>query len=368
MAGLVVHEWVESAGGSEKVVEEFLETFPDADLRVLWDDAPGRFRVKSSESWLARTPFRRHKALALPMLPAVWRAMRSEVDYDWMLISSHLFAHHARIRTQPDLSRLVYVHTPARYIWEPELDSRGSGLLPRLVAATLKPIDRRRAGDSTALAANSEFTRSRIDRAWRRDAAVIYPPVDTERLIAGGDWATHLGPEDAELLGSLPTEFLLGASRFVSYKRLDLVVAAGEATRIPVVLAGSGPELPRLQRVAEDASIPVRIIDRPSDALLYALYQRSTAFVFPAIEDFGIMPVEAMACGTPVIAPLVGGAAESVNLLRGGAITTGSSPGAWRAALIEASSVDREALRARTLALSVTRFRQEIQAWVKEHE
>lgn len=369
MAGLIVHEWVEPTGGAERVVEQFMEQYPDSDLFVLWDDAPGRFPVgRTHESWLASTPLRRHKALALPFMPETWRHVPLKGDYDWLLVSSHLFAHHVRAESQAsELPKFSYVHTPARYIWEPSLDSRGAQLPVRLASAVLKPLDRSRAQESTAMVANSEFTRSRIQRVWHRDADVIYPPVDTERIVAGGQWSEHLSNDEAISLGSLPDVFLLGASRFVPYKRLDLVIQAGEATGLPVVLAGRGPGEGDLRARAAESKVPVHFLISPSDALLYALYQQSLALVFPAIEDFGIMPVEAMAAGTPVIVPTLGGAAESARLVKGGVALSGFSTEEWRQAIDGAQAVDRAGLPERAGRFSCGRFREEVAQWLASY-
>ncbi|MFB7884616.1 glycosyltransferase [Microbacterium sp. NPDC056057] len=367
MAGVLVHEWIAPTGGSEQVLDEFVRAFPDADVHALWNDAPDRIPGEVSESWIARTPLRKNKALALPFMPAAWRQLHSERAYDWALISSHLFAHHARFRgVNRAIPKLVYAHTPARYVWEPELDQRGAGFAPRAASTILKPLDRRRAREATAIAANSEFTRARIQRTWDRDATVIYPPVDTTRIIAGGAWADRVRGHENGILEQLPATFLLGASRFIPYKRLDLVIDAGEASDLPVVLAGSGPERERLASRAANARVPVLIVDNPSNELLYALFQAALVLVFPAVEDFGIMPVEAMAAGTPVVAPAIGGAAESVELLGGGAAIESFDAPSWEHGIRAAASIDRADLQARSTLLSSERFRSDVQRWVDE--
>lgn len=365
MAGLIVHEWVAKAGGSENVVQEFATQFPDSDLQVLWSDDPDRFSLRTFDTWLARTPLRRSKALALPFLPFTWRTLTSHADYEWMLVSSHLFAHHVKPRNLGSgTPKLVYTHTPARYIWEPELDPRGSGIVARMASQALKPLDRRRAQEATSIVANSQFTRQRVQRAWERDADVIYPPVDTRRIASVEDWATQLTPIDHGVLDALPRTFILGASRFVAYKRLDQAISAGEAADVPVVLAGSGPDEAALRARAETATVPVHFVERPSTELLYALYQRALVYVFCAIEDFGIMPVEAMAAGTPVIVSPTGGAAESVDSVGGGRVIEDDSAAGWRTTVDAACSIDGAQLSARSHLYSRERFREQIQEWV----
>lgn len=314
MSGAIAHEWIEPSGGAEKVLDAMVEAFPDSDIFALWDDAPGRYPSQQvTESWLAKTPLRRHKAAALPFLPATWRHLHSERQYDWLLVSSHLFAHHARFRgAMRDIPKFVYAHTPARYIWAPELDARGGSLPVKAAAAMFKPLDRKRAQEAVAIAANSEFVRQRIQRAWDRDATVIYPPVDVERIQSVPDWRTKLTGDELHTLEELPHDFILGASRFVPYKRLDWVIRAGAAADVPVVITGRGPEEEHLRTIAAGVNVPVHFVINPSTPMLYALYQASRVFVFPAVEDFGIMPVEAQAAGTPVVTTSVGGATESV--------------------------------------------------------
>ncbi len=354
MPGLLVHEWIESSGGAENVLEAMAKAFPDAGIQCLWNDAPTRFaghRVR--ETWLARTPLRRHKAAALPLMLPTWRRLRADGEREWMLVSSHLFAHHARLPGR-DVPKFVYAHTPARYIWNPELDERGDHLVVRAVSPVLRRIDRRRAQEATSVAANSAFVRDRIRRAWDRDATVIHPPVAVERIVAQADWRTEV-VDDAErrLLDTLPETFVLGASRFVPYKRLDRVILAAAGLGIPVVIAGSGPDTAPIlaaKAIAAARGVPARIVTAPSTALLYALMQRAAAFVFPAVEDFGIMPVEAQAAGTPVVTGPVGGQVETYTSGVSGVTARSAEPAALATAMERALALppfDRRAVTAR---------------------
>ena len=242
----------------------------------------------------------------------------------------------------------------------------GGAPAPRARAAStvLKPLDRRRAQEATAVAANSEYVRRRVQRAWLRDATVIHPPVDVDRINAEPDWTARLDGRDAAVAAALPGEYLLGASRFIAYKRLDLVVRAGEASGLPVVLAGGGPDHEAVQALARQAEVPVTIVSEPSAALLSALYQRAAAFVFPAVEDFGMMPVEAMAAGTPVVANAQGGTRESVVPGLSGALVERFDREELRRAVEQARAVDRRALVDHAASFSVARFQERIRAWV----
>lgn len=366
MPGLIVHEWIEPSGGAEKVLDEMVGAFPDADIFCLWNDAPQRYKDRIvRESWLAKTFLRRRKALALPFMPITWRNLRSENDYEWTLASSHLFAHHARVIGAPqDIPTYVYTHTPARYLWTPDLDARGAGLIPKVASSILKPIDRRAARSNTSLAANSQFVRQRMSKTWGVESQVIYPPVDVTKVQAVASWSDGVSGPELEVLENLPKEFLLGASRFVPYKRLDLVIDMGAVAGLPVVLAGSGPEEMRLRDQASNAGIPVIFVLRPSDELLYALYQRALAFIFPAIEDFGIMPVEAMAAGSPVIVNSEGGASESViDGVTGCHLNSFDRESVVRA-LAQSTSLDRNLIKKRATDFSKERFIDELRGWV----
>jgi glycosyltransferase involved in cell wall biosynthesis len=363
--GVLVHEWVAQSGGSENVFEAFSEIYPGADLLCLWNDSSGRFPGrKIDETWLARTPLRRSKVAALPFMPATWRHLEDH-DYEWALISSHLFAHHARFGGPTStIPRFVYVHSPARYIWNPDLDQRGSGLALRAASVLLKPWDWRRAQEGARFAANSGFVRERIAKAWQVDSRVIYPPVEVEAIQEVSDWRTELTPAEEAVLTALPEGYVLGASRFIPYKRLDLVIDVGVALGRPVVLAGRGPEVQRLRALAAEAAVPVHLVESPSTALLRALYQGTDLFVFPAVEDFGIMPVEAMAAGAPVLAQAVGGTSESVVPGRTGALVTFDDPTELVPAAELAISTRRDDRLEHARNFSRSRFNDEVGRWV----
>jgi glycosyltransferase involved in cell wall biosynthesis len=249
-------------------------------------------------------------------------------------------------------------------LWTPEHDGRAGGVALRVAGRPLKSLDRRRAAETAEFAANSEFIRERIQRAWDRDARVIYPPVDVERIQAVDDWRDRLAPVEQRAVDALPSEFLLGASRFVPYKRLDLVIAAGEAVGLPVVIAGSGTGADQLRAQAETASVPVHFVHSPSDELLFVLYQRALALIFLAVEDFGIMPVEAMACGTPVVVNAIGGARESVAAPVGGTVVDEFSPAELARAVGEVAGLDRDVVAENARRFGNSRFDAELAGWV----
>jgi glycosyltransferase involved in cell wall biosynthesis len=363
VTGILVQEWLSQRGGSENVLIELARIYPDAPIATLWDDAPDRFaKGRVRESWMAKTPLRNHKALAVPLMPATWRFSGAS-DAEWILCSSHLFAHHAKFSgAARNVPKFVYAHTPARYIWTPELDLRGDSPLIKAASLPLKRLDYNRAQEPHSIAANSHFVSRRIEQAWGRESTVIYPPVSVD--LYAQDASALLNSGEQDILNGLPDAFILGASRYVPYKRLDVAIQAGVATDTPVVIAGDGPDEERLREIAAQSPGLVTFITRPSTALLRELYRRALVLVFPAIEDFGIMPVEAMAAGTPVIANSIGGASESVLHGQTGALVESFDAAALSAAVSLATAASATACVARAREFDVTVFEQRIHDWV----
>lgn len=294
----LVHEWFESVGGSEQVFLEMSRTLPDATRYVLWNSSGDQRHATLRESWLARTPFRRHKALALPVMPLAWRTLDRR-RYDVVVSSSHAFAHTVRLGSR-DCRHLSYIHSPARYVWTPELDPRN---LPSAMSAArpfLRAMDRRLGQHVNSLAANSVEVRDRIRRFWGRDARVIHPPVDFRFFSAPGP---HTGQD---------RRYLLGVGRWIGYKNFDLMIETAARAGLPLVIAGSGPDEDRLRRLAAASGARVTFELRPSNEQLRNLYWGALALLYPAHEDFGIIPVEAMACGVPVLGLARGGLLETV--------------------------------------------------------
>lgn len=363
MSGVIVHEWLETTGGSENVFEEIAGIYPDAAIQCLWDDDQSRFDpARVSETWLARSPMRRSKSLALPFMPSTWRHV-GESDAEWILCSSHLFSHHVQFSgSAKQAPKYVYTYTPARYIWEPSLDERGNSLAARVASVPLRRLDAARAQEARSIAAISEFVRDRIHRAWKRDSEVIYPPVDIDAYATGS--IDELTPAERELVDGLPERFVLGASRLIPYKRLDLVIRLGVATNTAVVIAGSGPSEDDLRSIAREHPGLVTFVGRPSQPLLRELYRRALVYVFPPIEDFGIMPVEAMATGTPVIANRIGGAAETVVDGVTGFLLTDFTDGEMRRAMERLPEISAAACREQAARFGRDTFRTGLTAWV----
>jgi glycosyltransferase involved in cell wall biosynthesis len=367
VAGLIVHEWLEPHGGAEKVMEEIAKVFPDAPIFALWDDAPLRFEPdRVQESWLARTALRHRKDLALPLMPMTWRNM-GPADADWILCSSHLFAHHARFSGGArDAPKLVYAYTPARYIWNPELDARGANSLVKTVAPIFRRIDRKRAAEAHSIAAISDFVRKRIQTSWHQDSRVIYPPVDV-KLFANDSLDGLTDAEREYLENVIPKEFVLGASRFIPYKRLENVIDSGKALSLPTVIAGSGPQEQNLRNYAIENGGDVTFVIQPSLALLRELFRRALVFIFPPVEDFGIVPVEAMATGTPVLALNRGGAAETVvHGLTGALVSDFKNSELVQEAFLLSQTVQASACKRRAFEFDTPVFVAALTDWVRD--
>jgi glycosyltransferase involved in cell wall biosynthesis len=359
--GLIIHEWIEEVGGAEKVLDQFSQMFPAAEICCLWNDRAADANVTEL---LAAGLLRGRKALTAAVAPLLWSQMKMP-QYEWALISSHMFAHHAATnRSLRSIPTYAYVHTPARYIWNPELDERGKRSVVRAAAPLYKRIDANRAKNLTGIAANSSYVQDRIQRTWGLESEVIYPPVEVSRIVDGGDWSLTVNQEEANLLAGLPDEFLLGFSRLVQYKQIDLVLEVGERSGRPVVIAGTGPDLTRLRALSASMTVPVHFLGFVSDNLLYALYQRALALVFPAVEDFGIVPVEAMAAGLPVLTRSEGGASETVVDGISGIHVDFASTSNMIEAVDRIEKIRSEHCKIRAAEFDSSNFRRKIRQWV----
>ena len=301
----VVHEWLTSHAGSEKVVEQILQLYPEADLFSLVDFLSpeqrhfiGHRSVQTSflqKLPLAKRMFRQY----LPLMPLAVEQFDLSA-YDLVISSNHAVA--KGVLVAPHQLHISYVHTPIRYAWDLQhqylqqtgLDRGLKGALTRLILHYLRLWDTASANRVDCFVANSHFVAKRIWRAYRRRATVIYPPVDVTRF----DWQ-H--PRDS---------FYLTVSRFVPYKRVDLTVEAFNQLGLPLVVIGDGPDW---ARIAAMAGPNIRLLGKQPDAVVTDHMQRCQGFIFPAEEDFGITPVEAQAAGAPVIAFGRGGVAETVS-------------------------------------------------------
>jgi len=227
-----------------------------------------------------------------------------------LVLSSSSAAIHA-LRVPEGVRHVCVCFTPPRYLWELG-DQYSQGLMGfglRVCSPVLRRLDYQAAQHVTKYIAISTVTQERIRNYYGRDSEIVFPPVRTEYFTPEG--ADDLAPDDEKKLAALPANFLFYIGALEPYKKADLAVEAAERLKRPLVIAGSGSQLARLREVTRDSKY-VTLLGRVSDPLLRALYRRADALLFPQLEDFGIVALEAQACGTPVVAFGVGGALDTV--------------------------------------------------------
>lgn len=299
----LVHDYLTELGGAERVLQSLSELFPHAPIYTLLYDAKltqGVFEGKRIHtSFLQKFPFSRarHRTYAWLMPIAVEQFDLSQ--YDLVISSSASYA--KGVLTKPSTLHISYCHTPIRYAWDDShryVKEFGAPFLLRnlipLFLNYLRIWDKEAALRVDAFVANSHFVKERIRKYYRVDATVVHPPVDTEFFSRAK---------------RTPRNFFLAAGRLVAYKRFDLAVRSFTEMQLPLVVAGDGPELKKLKAIAGKTVV---FAGRVSDEELRELYASAKALVFPQEEDFGIIAVEAMAAGCPVIAYRGGGALENV--------------------------------------------------------
>ncbi|HCQ7192944.1 TPA: glycosyltransferase family 4 protein [Escherichia coli] len=302
----IVADWFITYAGSEKVVSEFIKVFPNADLYSVVDflsaDNRRKFNDKKIETtFIQKLPRAKKKYQAyLPLMPFAIEQLDVSKE-NIVLSSSHAVS--KGILTGPDQLHISYVHSSIRYAWdlqhqylrESGLDHGLKGILAKWILHKMRMWDYRTANGVDHFIANSHFIARRIKKVYGRDADVIYPPVDV----------------DSFTLNNQKEDFYLTASRMVPYKRIDLIVEAfSHLPNKKLVVIGDGPEM---NKIKKKATSNIEILGYQPNEVMVDYMRKAKAFVFAAEEDFGITPVEAQACGTPVIAFGKGGALETVK-------------------------------------------------------
>lgn len=291
----LVADWLVTYAGSEKVIAEFIKLFPQSDLYsvidFLSDESRSRFMNKRAKTTFiqklpkAKSNYQRY----LPFMPLAIEQLDVS-KHEIILSSSHAVA--KGVLTGPDQLHISYVHSPIRYAWDLQhqylrevgLDKGIKSYIARMLLHKIRLWDCRTANGVDHFIANSQFIARRIKKVYGRDADVIYPPVDVNRF------ELNFNKED----------YFFTASRLVPYKRIDLIVEAfSEMPNRKLVVIGDGPEM---QKIKSKAKTNIEILGYQPDSVMQEYMRNAKAFVFAAEEDFGIIPVEAQACGTPVIA------------------------------------------------------------------
>jgi glycosyltransferase involved in cell wall biosynthesis len=296
----IVHYWLVTMRGGEKVVEALCELFPEADIFTHVYDPEAISPVirghRVSTTFIQKLPqAKRRYQSYLPLMPLALEQLDLR-GYDLIISSESGPA--KGVLTRPDALHVCYCHTPMRYVWDMYFDYKsGAGALKRLLMTPLvhylKMWDYCSAGRVDHFIANSGFVAARIGKHYRRPAEVIHPPVAT------GDFAPASGHDN----------FYLVMGQLVGYKRVDIAVEAFNRLGSRLVIIGEGEALAEVKRLAGPN---VEVLGRQPFSVIKDHFSRCRALIFPGVEDFGIVPVEAMACGKPVIAFKAGGALETV--------------------------------------------------------
>nr|BAT24368.1 glycosyl transferase [Klebsiella sp. 371] len=302
----IVADWLVTYAGSEKVIKEFIELYPNASLYSVVDYLSESDRQlfngkRATTTFIQNMPFAKKKYQKyLPLMPLAIEQLDVS-KHDIVLSSSHAVS--KGVLTGPDQLHISYVHSPIRYAWdlqhqylkEAGMDSGVKGLLAKWLLHKIRIWDHRTSNGVDHFIANSKFIARRIKKVYGREADVIYPPVDVERFS----------------LCECKDDYYFTASRMVPYKRMDLIVEA--FSHMPdkkLVVIGDGSEM---DKIKSKATKNIEILGYQPNSVMQEHMRQAKAFVFAAEEDFGITPVEAQACGTPVIAFGKGGALETVK-------------------------------------------------------
>jgi glycosyltransferase involved in cell wall biosynthesis len=346
---VLVHDWLTGMRGGEKVLESLCRLFPDADILTLVH-VPGSVsrtieshRIRTSIVQRFPRPARLYRHY-LPFYPAAVEGFDLD-DVDLVISTSHCAA--KSVVPTGRAFHLCYCHSPMRYAWDQfdayfgrERIGTAGHALARPVMAWLARWDRATAGRVHHFVANSRFVAARISRYYNRAASVLYPPVDVEFFTPGG------APPDA---------YFLVVSALVPYKRIDVAIHAARQLGVRLKIVGTGPDYGRLSALAGADADLLGAVDPHT---LRELYRGAQALVLPAEEDFGIAPVESMACGRPVVALGRGGATETVEPGVSGLLADEPTPGAFADAMsaVRHMHIDPARLAARAAEFSTERF------------
>ncbi len=352
----LVHDWLTGMRGGEKCLEVLCELFPEAPIYTLLH-VKGAMSplIESKEihtSFVQRFPFVEQKyRMYLPVFPFAIESFDLST-YDVIISTSHCVAKGAIPRNEA--LHLCYCFTPMRYVYEmyDEYFGKGqAGIVTRtamkVVAPLLRSWDKKTSSRVHYFVAISDHVRKRIDRHYHRDAEIIFPPVDTERFQ----------------LSKKNGEYYLIVSALVPYKKVDLAVEAFNKSGARLVIVGKGPDEEKLRRMAKPN---IEFVGWKNDSDLALMYEGCTALIFPGKEDFGIVPLEAMACGKPVIAYGKGGTLETVQEGISGVFFYEQTAQALESARQRAEKIrfDPKKIRERALEFSRSIYKEKLKLYI----
>jgi glycosyltransferase involved in cell wall biosynthesis len=352
-----VHDWLTGMRGGEKVLEVLCRRFPEAPLWTLIHNPGSVSSTITSRpihtSWLQYLPFAaKYYRHYLPLFPLFAETNRAK-GADVIVSTSHAVAKSMVKRKRGGRPfHICYIHTPMRYVWDMFDEYFGPDRVGRFasrfffypIARLLQLYDCSTLDRVDLFVANSTYVAERVRKFYNREAVVLPPPVDTQKFFKAV---------------REPEGWYLVVSAMVPYKRVDQAIRACAAMRRPLKVVGKGPELERLTRLATDLNASVDFIGFASDQQLTDYYRRARALLFPGIEDFGIVPVEAIACGCPVIALAEGGVLDSMTKQTAVFYNSGSVEGLQEAMLrfeSQESTFEEFALRSHAAKFSEAHF------------
>ena len=317
----LVHDWLVSYRGGEKVLETIASMFPDAPIYTLFYDSqslPEALTKRDIRYPKTLNRFRRFRKAMLPLLPACIESLELS-DYDLVISTSSCVA--KGIIPGPDSLHLCYLHSPMRYIWDQQSEYLKGfegipfvGALFRLLSVKLRMWDQLSSTRVDQFIVNSKFVGKRVRKYYGSESHVIHPPIDTDYFCP----ETKTETKD--------DEYYLAAGALVPYKGFEIAIHACERAGKKLIIAGNGPGLKSLQKKAGQFT-EFRIA--PKDDEWRSLLRGARALLFPGVEDFGMVAVEAMACGTPVIALEKGGALDFIKPGVSGVFVSSQDPGQW---------------------------------------
>lgn len=315
----LIHDFLVCSGGAEKVLEVLSGMFPDAPIYTLLYDKDamhGQFADRDIRpSFLQKFPrfLRKRYRLLLPLFPVAIEAFDLR-DFDIVISSSGAWS--KGIVTRLNTKHIAYIHSPMRYVWdynERYLQEQGSGRFhfgKRLLLSYLRVWDREAADRPDMLLANSRYTKSRIAKYYRRESEIVYPPAD---IATVSEDATEHSPQSVQydrFFGYASKEYFLVVSRLTENKKVHLVIEAFNKLSLPLIIVGEGNQMETLKTLAKPNCI---LVGWQSEERKKQLYKNARALIFPSEDDFGLVMVEAMSFGVPVIAYVEGGAKEIIT-------------------------------------------------------
>lgn len=332
-------EWNEKYGGAENVNIQIIRCFREKpEIAAIFSKNPEI--IPTINSFISKFTYLPKSILGLMSILHNLKPVPRNVNL--LINSSFLFAHFKRIRGNRGF-KIVYVHTPIRYVWLPKIDNRFGKITQYLtgVMYLLRVLDKYKVDKNSLYIANSEIVKKRIKDFWDIESIVINPPVDTEYFK---DFASFKKPKQLTLIS---------AGRLVAYKHHNLALMTAHALNTHIIIAGSGPQENELRNIAIEFDINATFITNPTREELAILIAGSSVMLHLAIEDFGILPVESMACGTPVVGFNAGGLIETVNSKSGVLINEESE---IMAAISQAVTLDRRIVQRESTRFSNQRF------------